>query len=218
MTMQAQAQTQTVQSVIQHWANFYGIPDWIALAIAQAESALDPNAKGDYNAQGQPTSFGLFQLHIGGGQGDGFTPQQLLNPDLNSQIAIAHMVGPYQQGVAQGLSGYDLLQYVAAHSGHPDETGQMPADYAKKLAAAYQAVTGKPPSSSSGSGGSTSGQVQIETPSGIGGWITRIFWGSAGIAVVLLGIWLMFNPFANLQDAASKIASAFKSKDAGKVG
>ena len=194
-------------AIINHWSNFYGIPSWIPLSIAQAESGLNPTAQGDKNAKGQATSFGLFQLHVGGGQGDGFTPAQLQDPNLNSQIGIGHMVTAYKAGVAQNLTGYNLLQYVASRSGHPDTTGQMPSSYNTLLTNAYSTVTGQ--STSSGTGGSTSGGTSTSSaPGGIAGTALKIFWGLAGFAIIILGVYLMFNPFADLTTAIRTLGKA----------
>lgn len=136
------AQTEA-EATIKKYAALFGLPDWIPLSIAIVESDLNPEAKGDVT-NGQPTSFGLFQLHTPDGQGAGYTEQQLLNPDLNCHIGLSHMVQAFEKGNAQKLAGYPLLEYVASWSGHPDETGVMPASYAAALKAAYQQVTGEP--------------------------------------------------------------------------
>lgn len=133
----------TAEATIQKWAQLLGVPEWIALSIAIVESGLDPNAKGDVT-NGQPTSFGLFQLHVPDGQGAGYTEAQLLNEDLNCHVGISHMVQAFKDAEAQKLDGYPMLRYVACHSGHPDETGFMPESYDAALKAAYQQVTGEP--------------------------------------------------------------------------
>ena len=68
-----------------------GVPLPLALAIAYQESRLDPNAKGDYEG-GDPTSFGLYQLHIGGElTSAGIEPYQAADPYLNAKIALSHV-------------------------------------------------------------------------------------------------------------------------------
>ncbi len=204
------------QSVIENWAKFYGLPSNIPLTIAQKESGLNAGATGDYS-NGSPTSFGLFQLHQGGGQGDGFTQSQLLDPNLNSQIGIANMVTPYKQGVAKGLTGYPLVQYVAANSGHPDETGVLPASYNTGLAQSYTAVTGQKAVgtgtyNSSSTGAVQTGQVQIQKPTGIGGSIQSVGWMIVGVVIIGLGLWVAFNPFADLTNSLRQLGGGLNKK------
>lgn len=85
-------------------ANQYGVDPVAALAQAWIESGLNPNAKGDYGTisggsfspltpgtpGGQYTSFGLYQLHIGGELGN-LTPQQAFNPKTNATVALSHV-------------------------------------------------------------------------------------------------------------------------------
>lgn len=134
------AVNQTALDAIEAQSTADNVPPWITVSIADAESGLNPNALGDYNKNKQPTSFGLFQLHQDGGQGDGYTQAQLLNPQTNAQIGVAPIAKAYQQGTALGLSGTNLLTYTADHSGHPDETGAMPASYQQRLLSAYNTL------------------------------------------------------------------------------
>lgn len=183
----------SAQQDINTWSGYYGVPSWIPTSIAQAESGLNPAALGDFNQQNQPTSFGLFQLHQGGGQGDGYTQSQLLNPALNAQIGIAPIATAYVQSQGMGLSGFPLLQYVADHSGHPDETGAMPATYEAQLAKSYTQVTGKKaPSISSKTSAAAGGVTPTGGGSGLGGTLTSLFWGVAGGAIVIAGLWVLF--------------------------
>lgn len=134
------AVNQTALQDIEAQSTADNVPPWIAVSIADAESGLNPNALGDYNTKHEPTSFGLFQLHQGGGQGDGYTQAQLLNPQTNAQIGVAPIAAAYQTGTALGLSGMNLLNYTADHSGHPDETGVMPVSYQQRLLSAYNTL------------------------------------------------------------------------------
>jgi len=62
----------------------------LLLAIAFVESSFNPLALGDYNAQGQPQAFGLFQLHIFGA-GAGYSSKELLDPYTNAAIAAQYL-------------------------------------------------------------------------------------------------------------------------------
>src|SRR5215472_5705954 len=52
-----------------------GVPYNVALAVAVAESGLDPNAVGDHGC-----SHGLFQLNTCGGEGEGMSMSELQDP------------------------------------------------------------------------------------------------------------------------------------------
>jgi hypothetical protein len=95
-----------------------GLPAWVPLDIARYESGLDPNNVGDNG-----TSIGLFQLHRGGLAPASLSDSQLKDPATNARIAIPAMVPAYKQAVNMGLSGSDLLDYVANNSGWPGSLG-----------------------------------------------------------------------------------------------
>lgn len=123
-----------------------GVPSSIWQPIVAAESGGNVNAVGDGG-----TSYGLLQLHTPGGQGSAWSqyagelnsvPQSdpanakvlanknlpaqeriLLTPAINAQIGSGPIAQAYHQGVSQGLTGQTLLNYTAAHSGHPYTSG-----------------------------------------------------------------------------------------------
>ncbi|WP_067929641.1 transglycosylase SLT domain-containing protein [Alicyclobacillus shizuokensis] len=136
----------SVTSIVSQVALANGLPPWVALDIMAVESGGNPNAVGDNG-----TSFGLFQLHKGGGQGDGYSVSQLLDPLTNAEIAIPPIARAYKEAVAQGLSGFQALVYTADHSGHPDDVGYMPSSYESALYKAYE------------SGGTDNGSVTTGT-------------------------------------------------------
>jgi hypothetical protein len=127
-----------VACVIRDEANKAGVPAWIPMGIAGAESGFDPNALGDqasgptvtvggvtYPTYHDPASgryyqsLGLFQLNICGGQGSGYNPPDVLNVRNNTQIAMAHIAAAYNGAIGAGYSWSDLVRQVAIHSGHP---------------------------------------------------------------------------------------------------
>lgn len=69
-----------------------GVDPRLALAIAYTESGLNPGAQGDYEG-GSPTSFGLFQLHIGGElDSSGLSPDQAMSdPYSNAHVALTRV-------------------------------------------------------------------------------------------------------------------------------
>ena len=93
----------------------------LALAVAGPESGWDPGAIGDYMIGGRivprgtpgaiPTSFGLTQLHTdaggdGGGLGNGYPAELLLDPVQNLSIAMREI----QARLNEGATAYGALQ------------------------------------------------------------------------------------------------------------
>lgn len=102
--------------------------------IVGVESLGNPKAVGDAGK-----SFGLFQLYTAGGLGDAYrgNSSALFDPTLNATIAAESIQPAYEAGKQKGLSGYALTEYVAANSGFPLMTGDIPANYRVKLRGQY---------------------------------------------------------------------------------
>jgi len=73
----------TILSAIAKAAQETGVPYNVALAVATAESGLDPSATGD-----QGCSHGLFQLNACEGEGVGMTDAQMADPYTNALTAL----------------------------------------------------------------------------------------------------------------------------------
>ena len=119
--------------IIAEWKSL-GVPSSVWAPITAVESGGNPNAVGDSG-----TSFGELQLHIDGGQGTGYAISDLLNPVENVAIGGPPIAAAYQKGKQKGLSGFSLTEFVAANSGHPSDTGNMPSGYKNALQDAYNA-------------------------------------------------------------------------------
>jgi len=91
----------------------YGVPEFVWYPIALAESGLNALAMGDHGA-----SVGVFQLNRAGGQGTGYTVDQLTDPTLNAEIAAQAIVPAYNALKSSTPSG-SLAAEVARRSGHP---------------------------------------------------------------------------------------------------
>jgi len=84
-----------MKQIITEEAKKVNLPEWIPLTIAEHESRLNPRSVGDNG-----TSFGLFQLHRGGGLApDHLTDEQLKDPRTNAQIAMPHLMKGYKRGL-----------------------------------------------------------------------------------------------------------------------
>lgn len=99
-----------------------GVPvsDWLPILLA--ESSGDPTivnrSKGSNPGDSFEESVGLFQLNRLGGQGAGFTVEQLQNPAINAEIAARH-IGPAVKKCGSGNLGC-----IAVNSGHPGPVPQ----------------------------------------------------------------------------------------------
>ncbi|WP_242223247.1 transglycosylase SLT domain-containing protein [Bacillus cereus group sp. BfR-BA-01380] len=108
-----------MKQIINEEAKKCNIPEWIPLTIAEHESRLNPRTVGDHG-----TSFGLFQLHRGGGLAPENIPEEeLKDPRKNAQIAMPHLAKGYKRGMEKGLTEFELLKYVANTSGWPGNLG-----------------------------------------------------------------------------------------------
>lgn len=107
----------SIFAIVTAAASVYGVPVELVAAIIQAESSFNPDAMGDRDAQGVPHSFGLMQLHDKGA-GSGFSPQQLLDPNLNVEIGTRYL------GECLRAFGGDLHLAISAYNGGIEQTRQ----------------------------------------------------------------------------------------------
>lgn len=120
------SQVNDVMQIVINEAIKNGIDPLIALALAKAESSLNPNAIGDNGH-----SVGLFQLHDQG-QGAGQSVAQRQDPRHNAGQFLAAHAALYKQLVAEGLAGDQL----AATFGRLAE--QSDPQFAQRYAVAYR--------------------------------------------------------------------------------
>lgn len=115
-------------NIVNPIAQKYGVPTQLWETIAEVESGFNPQAVGDNN-----TSYGLFQLHIGGQLPAVYNnnPKAVFNPALNAQLAMPSIASAWNQlkgqtgapvpttgGFPSGGSA-SWWQQFAALSGHP---------------------------------------------------------------------------------------------------
>lgn len=91
----------------------YGVPTSVWAPILIAESGGKEKAHNPGTATVPEDSWGLFQLNRKGGQGAGYSPDQLVIPQVNAEIA-ARYIGP-----AVKKCGAGNLACIAVNSGHP---------------------------------------------------------------------------------------------------
>jgi len=96
-TTTTQPDDDTIAATIADVARQYGVPPEVALAVGYHESGLKPDATGDRgyfrdgrfipDASGQPTSFGIYQLHQGGELGK-LSQSAAFDVYTNASVAI----------------------------------------------------------------------------------------------------------------------------------
>jgi len=171
-----------------------GIPYNVWGPIMQTESKGDPNA---YTKTSVEESVGLFQLNRMGGLGVGYSVENLKNPEFNAGIAAGAMAQSYTKGVAQGLTGFGLTQYVAYNSGWPTQAGTKALEYDPivqaynpKLQEAYTGLTGVGDSTGQAVGISSQLQSLQGTAQAYGGGVMDKVQG-IGLMVLLAGLGLI---------------------------
>lgn len=146
---------QNIYGPVEAVAVQYGIPASLWEDIAYVESGYNPSAVGDNG-----TSFGLFQLHIGGQLPAQYNsnPSAVYDPTLNAQIAMPSIAKAWNnlKGSFNATSP-SWWQNFAAQSGHPGGSPGQTAtnNEAARLLASY-------------SGGSTSTTNLTSQTSGSG--------------------------------------------------
>lgn len=91
------------KDMAEHYGAQYGVPAQFILPLIQAESGGNPNAVGDNGA-----SVGLFQIH----KIHGKSVEWRQNPQNQFEFMMPRIKRAYDQGVAQGLTGRRLAEFV----------------------------------------------------------------------------------------------------------
>ncbi len=160
-----------------------GVPASIWIPIAQAESGMNPGSINPRDTNGG-WSVGLFQANQYG-QGSGYTEQALTNPLTNARATGPSIAKAYKAGLSHGYSGYSLLQYTVANSGHagllqsPGTASTLQSTYQAVLSGTYQGPNGATVAAGTGTAGSSSSS---RLPSLAGG------------ANIFVGMNTVFNP------------------------
>jgi len=127
-----------IADIIRRTANEFNVPQWFAMGVAGAESDWKRNACGDLHDS--PTvsvpprtyqapycaikgayacSWGLYQLNVCGGQGVGYTVEQLIDPQKNCDIAMPRLADGVRAADAAAASGRHWVYIACINSGHP---------------------------------------------------------------------------------------------------
>lgn len=216
----------SIYDVVHNIAQGMGVPDRLWQSVVQIESGGDPNQVGDAG-----TSFGLFQLHVGGQAPAGVPTSQLLDPATNARYGLPAIRNAWQ---SLGPSFNDSVAWwsqFAAQSGHPGYDPVLDPKVAEKLKAAYDAnnfsfgTPGTPLTSGPGSTKPTTpGAPSLNPLQGmndffgtIGNVFSKTNWGdfgiraglvTGGIILVIIALVIVFGP------AVSNAANSPEAKDA----
>jgi Transglycosylase SLT domain len=150
----------SIQQIITNIANSLGVAPNLAVAIAQQESGLNPNAIGDNG-----NSVGLFQLNDNG-EGAGLTVAQREDPTTNATIALKEVAA-----VAAQHPNWTPGQ-IAAAAQRPADPGTYANDVNKLL--------GNSASTPPGTSGAATGGASAGDASGTAGGAAAGSTGAAG--------------------------------------
>ena len=151
----------SVYDVVHQIASSLGVPDRIWQSVVQIESGGNPNAIGDNG-----TSFGLFQLHVGGQAPSGVPTSQLLDPATNAKYGLPSVASTWNSLKSSFDDSTSWWTKFAEQSGHPGYDPVLASQVAVKLKAAYDANTfdwgNSGTSTPTNSSGSTTGLTSMD--------------------------------------------------------
>ena len=108
--------------IIREEAAAANVPLDLAYTFIAAESGFDPTAR---NLTDKEDSVGLLQLNRIGGQGQGYSVEELKDPRRNLQIGLPAIRGAFAMTWSPTIAPFDYIYLVSIRSGHP---GQVPPD------------------------------------------------------------------------------------------
>ncbi len=107
-----------LDNVIRAEAQVAGVPLDLAYAIIAAESSFDPRA---HALSAIEDSVGLLQLNRRGGQGTGYSVEQLMDPQLNLRLGLPAIRRAFEQSWQPNIDPFEFIYRVATRSGHPGD-------------------------------------------------------------------------------------------------
>lgn len=112
----------SLDAIIREEAVRNDVPLDLAYTFIAAESGFDPTAR---NLTATEDSVGLLQLNRIGGQGQGYSVQELMDPRRNLQIGLPYIAAAFRQTWSPTIPPFEFIYLVSIRSGHP---GQVPRD------------------------------------------------------------------------------------------
>ena len=105
-----------LDAIIREEAQLAGVPIDLAYTFVAVESSFDPRAHALNDIE---DSVGLLQLNRRGGQGAGYTVEQLMDPRFNLRLGLPAIAAAYAIAWQPSRPAYEFLWAVAVGSGHP---------------------------------------------------------------------------------------------------
>jgi hypothetical protein len=105
-----------LDAVIVEEAQRAGTPLDLAYTFIAAESGFDPTAHALTDLE---DSVGLLQLNRKGGQGTGYSVQELMDPRRNLQIGLPYITGAFRATWSPTIDPFEFIYLVSVRSGHP---------------------------------------------------------------------------------------------------
>lgn len=105
-----------LDAIIREESAAAGVPLDLAYTFIAVESGFDPRARAQTP---QEDSVGLLQLNRLGGQGQGYTVAQLMDPRFNLRVGLPPIRRAYEQSLGLDAAPVEFIYQVATRSGHP---------------------------------------------------------------------------------------------------
>lgn len=113
--------TDSLDVIIREEVVIAGVPLDLAYALIAVESGFDPNA---HNLTQFEDSVGLLQLNRMGGQGQGYTVEELKDPRRNLQIGLPYIARAFAASWSPDILPYEFIWLVSVRSGHPGDVAR----------------------------------------------------------------------------------------------
>ena len=105
-----------LDALIREEAAAQAVPLDLAYTFVGAESGFDPRA---HHLSALEDSVGLLQLNRRGGQGQGYSVEQHMDPRLNLRVGLPAIRRAFEQVWSANIEAYEFIYQVATRSGHP---------------------------------------------------------------------------------------------------
>ncbi|MGH6998551.1 MAG: transglycosylase SLT domain-containing protein, partial [Phenylobacterium sp.] len=111
------AWSDALDAIIVEEAAGAGVPIDLAYTFIAVESGFDPAARNDNPPL--EDSVGLLQLNRLGGQGAGYSVEQLSDPRFNLRVGLPPIASAYAGAWRADVPPYEFIYGIAVQSGHP---------------------------------------------------------------------------------------------------
>jgi hypothetical protein len=171
----------------------------LAYTFIAAESGFDTTAHALTDLE---DSVGLLQLNRKGGQGAGYSVQELLDPRRNLQIGLPHITAAHQATWSPTIAPFEFIYLVSVRSGHP---GPVERDDYRILKIARIWACFFPAAGVFGPAGAPSSSTGMAAGPSLAGAVTLPFITTLFPAGILRWLLPSINPIATFQGKLSNL-------------